>query len=300
MLYGMDKFFQFDHYGRKRQLKIESIEVKLRHRPSRTMARFPILMYHRIVSEKCPVPGADAEEARYAVSLDEFEWQMDRIVRSGRRGVSMRLVHDSLESGGRMPDDWVALTFDDGNLSDYVHALPLFGELEFTATFFVGGDRVGVGGGLEPEMLARMAAGGMDIGSHGMTHRFLTTLGADEEEEELSRSKELLESATGGDVLFFAPPGGRIGNRGMEALRRLEYRAVCTSVFGFNPCSGPRFEYRRIPVTAATSRSLFGRFVEAEVPKLLPYYARDRALRLAKKALGETGYRRLRSLGVGS
>jgi peptidoglycan/xylan/chitin deacetylase (PgdA/CDA1 family) len=264
------------------------------------MARFPILMYHRIISEECPVPGGDPEEARYGVELDEFRWQMDRIARSGRRGVSMKVAHDLLESGGRVPSEWVVLTFDDGNRSDYVHALPIFKQFEFTATFFVGGNRLGIDGGVEPGMLAQMAADGMDIGSHGMTHRFLNTLDAEAEEEELSRSKSLLEGATGGEVLFFAPPGGRIGRRGIDTLRRLSYRAVCTSVFGFNSSAGPRFEYRRIPVTATTTRARFGQFVDSAAPQLLPLYVRDRALRLAKKALGETGYRRLRSLGMGS
>ena len=257
-------------------------------------------MYHRIVSEECPVPGGDPEEARYAVELDEFRWQMDRIARSGRRGVSMRVAHGSLEREGQVPSEWVVLTFDDGNRSDFVHALPIFKQFDFTATFFVGGDRLGIDGGVQPGMLERMAADGMDIGSHGMTHRFLNTLTAGEEEEELSRSKALLESASGSEVLFFAPPGGRIGRRGIDALRRLSYSAVCTSVFGFNAAAGAKFEYRRIPVTAATTRDRFGQFVDCAAPQLLSLYLRDRALRLAKKALGETGYRRVRSLGVGS
>ena len=159
---------------------------------------------------------------------------------------------------------------------------------------------MGAVGGVEPGLLSQMTAEGMDIGSHGMTHRFLTTLGAEEEEDEIRRSKDLLEGAIGGDVMFFAPPGGRIGRRGIATLRELSYRAVCTSVFGFNPCAGRRFEYRRIPVTGTTTHTLFGDFVDAAAPRLLPLYARDRALRMARRALGESGYRRLRSLGLGS
>jgi peptidoglycan/xylan/chitin deacetylase (PgdA/CDA1 family) len=257
-------------------------------------------MYHRIVSRDCPVPGVDPEESRYAVGDDEFRWQMRRISGSGRRGVSVRMVHESFARGDPVPSSWVVITFDDGNLSDYVHALPWLEELGFSATFFVGSERIGAEGGLEPDMLAQMAARGMDIGSHGVTHRFLTTLSAREEEEEMNGSKQFLERITGGEVLFYAPPGGRIGRRGIATLKRLNFQAVCTSEFGFNACAQRKFAYRRIPVTASTPRARFGDFVEAAVPRLVPLYARDRLLRLAKRVLGEDGYRRIRSMGLGS
>jgi peptidoglycan/xylan/chitin deacetylase (PgdA/CDA1 family) len=257
-------------------------------------------MYHRITSPRCPVPGADPEEARYSVDLEEFCWQVDHIAGSGRRGVSMRMVKDALDGDGRVPADWVVLTFDDGNHSDHEHARPLLRERGFSATFFVGGDRVGVDGGLEPAMIGEMAADGFDIGSHAMTHRFLSGLSGEEEAAELTRSKQLLEELTGGPVDFFAPPGGRIERRGINTLKELSYRAVCTSEFGFNNCVGARYEFPRIPVTAATSRGRFRDIVDASRSRLLPQYAKDRGLRLARRILGEAGYRRVRALGLRS
>jgi peptidoglycan/xylan/chitin deacetylase (PgdA/CDA1 family) len=257
-------------------------------------------MYHRIVSAECPVPGEDAEEARYAVDLEEFRWQLDRISAAGRRGVSMAAVLDSLESEGAVPPDWVAVTFDDGNRSDFVHALPLLAEHGFSATFFVGSERIGADGGLDPGMLSAMAASGMEIGSHGVTHRFLTTLTAEEEEEELALSRQALEAVAGVEIKTYAPPGGRIGARGIAALKRLSYRAVCTSEFGLNPCRGKRFEFCRVPVTAETGHDRFGASVDASIGRLLPAYARDRVLKLARRVLGESGYRRVRKLGLGS
>jgi peptidoglycan/xylan/chitin deacetylase (PgdA/CDA1 family) len=263
------------------------------------MNRFTVLMYHRIVSGQCPVPGGNAEEARYAVDLETFRWHMDYIADSGRRGVSTRSAQETLAAGGRVPSDWVVVTFDDGNLSDFVHARPLLLERGFRATFFVGGDRLDAEGGLTPDMLSQMAADDLDIGSHGMTHRFLPSLTAEEEEEELRQSKELLERITGGAVDYFAPPGGRIDRRSAVALKRLRYRAVCTSEFGFNDCVGDRFEFRRVPVTAETTRERFRDMVESARLRLLPLYAKDRGLRLARRMLGEAGYRKVRALGLG-
>lgn len=158
---------------------------------------------------------------------------------------------------------------------------------------------MGAEGGLTPDMISQMAAGGLDIGSHGMTHRFLPGLSAEEEEDELRRSKELLERVSGAAVDYFAPPGGRIDRRGMAAAKRMSYRAVCTSEFGFNECVGDRFEFGRIPVTAATSRKRFRNIVGSARFRLLPMYARDKGLRLARQVLGEAGYGRIRALGLG-
>lgn len=264
------------------------------------MGRLPVLMYHRIVSDRCPVPGNDREEGRYAVSLSEFERHVREIVDSGRRAVSVREMYERLRDRGRVPANWVGMTFDDGNLSDYEHARPLLLERGFTGTFFVSVERLGIPGGLERDMVTAMAREGLDIGSHGMTHRFLTGLSADEEAEEMGRSKTLLEEVCGTEVSFYAPPGGRIGRRGVDTLKRLSYRAVCTSVFGFNRTSGDRYEYSRIAITASTSPAVFGKIIGGSVIGLLPLYARDRGLRWARRILGEQAYGRLRSAGLGS
>jgi peptidoglycan/xylan/chitin deacetylase (PgdA/CDA1 family) len=263
------------------------------------MDRFVVLMYHRIVSGDCPVPDGNREEARYAVGLETFRRQMDYIAGSERRGVSARTACEMLSAGRSVPPDWVVVTFDDGNRSDFVHARPLLVEYGFGATFFVGGDRVGTDGELTPEMLAQMAADGLEIGSHGMTHRFLTELSAEGEEEELRLSKELLERISGTAVDHFAPAGGRIGGRGVAALKRLSYRAVFTSEFGFNVCERDRFEFRRIPVMASTSQDRFRDIIEQARFRLLPLYAKDMGLRTARRVLGESGYRRVRAMGLG-
>jgi len=264
------------------------------------MHGFPILMYHRITSDSCPVPDADREEARYAVPLTEFTWQMDWISEMGLRGVSMREAHGELVSGRLVPREWVVLTFDDGNTSDHVHARPLLRERGFSATFFVTGCRIGVVGGLEPGMIRALADDAMDVGSHGMTHRFLTALTPREEFEELARSKQMLEELLGGPVRYFAPPGGRMSDRTASALRRASYQAVCTSEFGLNPRTRLQYTYRRIPVAAATTRVGFRRIVTGDRVHLAPLYLRQRMLRFARGVLGEARYAKLRARGLGS
>ncbi len=255
-------------------------------------------MYHRIVTAACPVPDRDPEETRYAVSGDAFERQLDVLAETGRRGVSMQEIHDRLESGQAVPGDWVGITFDDGNRSDVLVAAPALRAHGFSATFYVCGARVGAEGGLDAGEVRRLVEEGFHVGSHGMTHRFLSALSAPDEAGELSRSRLLLEEITGRVVDHFAPPGGRYGGRTLRTLTGLGYRAVATSDFGFNRCVGARMVYRRIPVSGATTDAVFLRIVEGRAPALWKQYVRHAVLRSARGALGERRYARLRRMGI--
>ena len=261
------------------------------------MNRFPVLMYHRILSEHLPAPAP--EERPWSVTAEAFARQMDRLAESGRVGVSMRDVHGTLASGGRVPPAWVALTFDDGNASDHAVALPALAARGFRATFFVCGERVDAPGGLSREALREMHAAGMHIGSHAMTHRFLITLDAAAERAELARSRELLESVVAAPVDHFAPPGGRWSRRTARTLRELDFAAVSTSAFGYNDAARARFAYRRIPVMLGTPLARFDAIARGSRAPLLPAYARAAALSTLRGVLGERGYARARAARPG-
>ncbi len=254
-------------------------------------------MYHRILSDEQPVD--DADERPWSVALADFVWQMDRIRQTGRVGVSIREVHDALTSRGAVPAEWVAVTFDDGNASDHAHALPVLSARGFRATFFVCGNRVDSGGGLSRTMIRDMVDGEMHIGSHAMTHRFLPSLTADEERAELLESRRMLESIVEGTVDHFAPPGGRWSSRTARTLHDLSYRAVSTSVFGYNGSNRPRFAYRRIPIVRATTHDDFDVILGGDRRRLLRGYARSMALSAIRGVLGEAAYSKLRAARPG-
>ncbi|HEX5131202.1 MAG TPA: polysaccharide deacetylase family protein [Candidatus Krumholzibacteria bacterium] len=259
------------------------------------MRRFPTLMYHRIVSGRHPAP--DPVEAPWSVDLGVFERQMERLHAAGRRGVSMDQVHRTLAGGGRVPPDWVAITFDDGNASDHGHALPVLARHGFAATFFVCGNRVDAATGLSRAEIREMHGAGMHIGSHAMTHRFLTTLDGAAERDELAGSRALLEDIIGAPVDHFAPPGGRWSARTGRVLRELSFAAVSSSAFGYNDAGRASFAYRRIPIVRSTPPARFDAIARGARLPLLPGYARAFTLSLVRGALGESGYARARSMG---
>lgn len=255
---------------------------------------FPILMYHRIRSDRCPVPGDDLEESRYAVELAAYQWQMEYLVSKGYRGISVGHAM-SLWTEGVIPSVRdVVITFDDGNHSDYEHALPVLQEHGFGATFFIGGDRIGVDGGLTEEMIKDMNTRGMEIGSHGMTHRFLSLLNEDEQRSECEQIHETLGRIIAQPIRYFAPPGGRYDALTISILRDLGYRAVCTSRLGYNAPDADPFELRRIPVMRATTPAMFRGIIERSKRVMLPAYARARTLGFMRSLINENLYKKLR------
>ncbi|MDH4037450.1 MAG: polysaccharide deacetylase family protein [Candidatus Krumholzibacteria bacterium] len=261
------------------------------------MSRYPVLMYHRILSDRHPVE--DPEERPWSVTADAFAAQMARLAAAGRIGVSMRRVHETLAAGNAVPAQWVAITFDDGNASDHAHAMPVLASHGFSATFFICGGRVDAAGGLTRTQIREMQTAGMHIGSHAMTHRFLTTLDAAAERAELARSRELLESVAGATVDHFAPPGGRWSPRTERSLRELSFVAVSTSTFGYNASAEVRFAYRRVPVMMTTSSGRFEAIAGGSRARLLPAYLRAAALGAVRGALGEGAYARVRAARSG-
>lgn len=261
------------------------------------MSRFNILMYHRVASAQCPVD--DPEERRYAVSLGDFERQLGRIAELGYRGVSVADVRAARETGTSDTAPWVVVTFDDGNSSDFHHALPLLRDRGFRATFFVTGNRIDAPGGLSRDQIREMHEAGMDIGTHGQTHRFFNTLSRAEQEQELLAPAAALKAITGIQPTHFAPPGGRFNHDTEQLLAGCGYLSMCTSEYGSNNENSSMFRLRRLAVMETTPPHKFDALVVGGAG-LFPGRLRASLLNGLKRLLGERLYKVVRRAGVGN
>lgn len=88
-----------------------------------------LLMYHSIGT-------TDDLEPALCVSKRNFERQLRYITRH-HRVVSLEEAVERMERGAALPDNAVAITFDDGYRDNYEAALPLLQKYGCTATFFV-------------------------------------------------------------------------------------------------------------------------------------------------------------------
>jgi len=126
-------------------------------------------------------------------------------------------------------DPRVRISFDDGNASDAVTALPALLERGLSATFFVLSGRLDEPGSLSREQVLELRDRGMRIGTHGRAHRPWRGLDPAAARAELEGAREEIAELIGRPVEEAALPLGRYDRHLLTDLRRLGYRTVYTS-----------------------------------------------------------------------
>jgi peptidoglycan/xylan/chitin deacetylase (PgdA/CDA1 family) len=188
--------------------------------PGRWADGAPILLYHDIV-ERGAAPGNP-----FTVTADAFALQM-----------SWLAAHFTVVSVGELVSRMTrgtarghaAVTFDDGYRSTVDHALPVLRARSLPATVFVDTGRLNSGGTALTDADVRMlSAGGVEVGSHTVTHPNLVETDDASLRRELSESRERLASLTGTDIVGFAHPFGRYDARVQAAVQSAGYTYACT------------------------------------------------------------------------
>lgn len=117
----------------------------------------------------------------------------------------------------------MALTFDDGPDPEWTpRLLELLARYGAKATFFV----LGQNAARYPDLIARIAAEGHEIGNHTWSHRPLPDLSRAEIAEELARTAAAIGPKA---VPLMRPPYGDFDRRANAVVRRLGYRPVLWS-----------------------------------------------------------------------
>ena len=193
----------------------------------------PILMYHAI--GRFPYdPNEDS------TSPERFQAQMRYLKRRNLRAVSMRELLRALSLDGAK--GLVGLTFDDGYEDLLQTTLPILERLGFSATVFVVGSmpmeinwahQYGANYPM-PQMkllgaegVREVAARGMEVGAHSMSHAKLPGLEPELLEEEVSGSRRVLSEMLDEEVEGFCYPYGSIDASAIQAVRRAGYAYAC-------------------------------------------------------------------------
>lgn len=245
---------------------------------------FLALMYHEIGVPEQPPGDPSPGYLRYVVPVEEFRKQLEILRNERIRGCGItELLDDRAVSGSA-----IAITFDDGCQTDLSVAAPLLQDAKFGATFFVVPGFLGRPGYLTAEGVRTLAEEGFEIGSHGMTHRFLTSLGPRELDEELSTSRRVLGEMTGAEVRHLSCPGGRWSQTVADRALALGYSSVSTSRIGRNDPVRDRDRLARLAVRRGTSSDTFRRRCRGD--GLTRERWRAALFATARRALGDTFY----------
>jgi len=216
----------------------------------------PILTYHKVG----PRPIRVRLKGLY-VSSKLFAAQLAELETAGFRSGSL------CDCSGPLKPRQIVLTFDDGYVKVLQHAIGALAQTQFNAIQFLPVNFLGksnewdvaLGEASEPIMDAPQVrdwlAAGHDIGSHSLTHPFLTRLPPDQAREEIFASKKKLEDLFGRSIEHFCYPYGDWNSVVRDWVMEAGYRTASTTDFGVNTPETSSFALKRI-TARYRSRSL--------------------------------------------
>lgn len=209
------------------------------------------LMYHELELPGRPLCQNEPGYIRYIVHAPDFRAQMQSLKDSGLDGLNVTTALDNADRRG------VVITFDDGCETDLITAAPMLRELCFNATFYVTLGFLEKPGYLSRAQLRQLSDMGLEIGSHSMTHSYLTDLSQEQITYEISASKQELEQITGRTIQHFSCPGGRWDHRVATIARDQGYRSVTTSRMVANSLHSNPYALGRLAILRGTSLASF-------------------------------------------
>ena len=255
----------------------------------------PVWMYHDLADDVDAVP---ADERPYVVSSDAFRAHLRLLADLGIEATRLDVLMDN-GSRRALPQRRCVITFDDGHESNCTRALPALVEAGCSATFFVTVGWIGRARYMSWDQLKSLAAAGMEIGSHSMTHRPPSTLSEAELRAEMTESKQRLEDRLGLPVVTASSPTGFFNPGMIAAARTAGYLALCYGRIAL--WRAPRDAYRipRLPVKRWTTQPELRALAQGRRSLIARLRAEQMVRNGLKTALGVDGYLRLRRTLLG-
>lgn len=214
--------------------------------------RVPILMYHRIAS----VPGE-----RNALPVEKFTEQLNYLQSHGYNTITLADFYNHHLHRNPLPVRSIILTFDDGYEDNYLTALPLLLKRKMKATVFPIVNWIGKENKWENfqhqltrtmnwDQLREWQAAGMEIGSHTLEHPFLTQCDESGLEQELIKSRQVLEEKLGITIDFLCYPYGFFDDNTITVAKKAGYKGAL-AIFDKAPLWNPNlFALARIPISS--------------------------------------------------
>lgn len=255
--------------------------------PSQTNFRIPVLAYHRVI--RTSGNRNHHVYSPYALPQSQFSKQMQYLVENGFRAVTLGELLANPDSAEKR----VIISFDDGYLDNYTSAFPILKEMGLKATFFVIVNRIGSKHFMSWHHLRKMLESNMEIQSHTLSHKSLSSLKREDLLNEVLNSKITLENELGSKVRFISFPHGMYNKKVLQACKMASYVGCCNSDFGyFNP---GQYSYliNRFMVKQSYDFNTFTNMVNADWRFVMKFGSLIRAKRTINQFIGFGIYHRL-------
>jgi peptidoglycan/xylan/chitin deacetylase (PgdA/CDA1 family) len=238
----------------------------------------PVLLYHS-------VSDRPSQDEHFAVSAAMFEAHADAIQASGRVTVGITELASALRHERQLPERVAAITFDDGFADNYQAALSL-AERGLRSTLYITTGALGTAHRLTHPQVAELARmTGVEVGAHGVRHRYLDELRRSEIRDEVDSSKRELEDLIQGPVRSFAYPHGAYDAGVRQAVIDAGYHSAAAVKNAVSHLGDDPFAIARWTVTVETTTARVAEILDGcRVPRAWPgERARTRAYRRARR-----------------
>lgn len=220
----------------------------------------PILMYH-VISKAKP----DATYPDLWVDPRTFADQIRALRRAGWEAVTMGQLWSAWHGSGQLPRKPIVISFDDGYLSHYTHALPVLRAAGWPGVLNLKLGNVG-NDGIPAWMVRRLIRAGWEIDSHTISHPDLPSTGDAALRSELVGSRDRIEKQFGVRPWFFCYPAGKFDARVERAVAAAGYLAATTVEPGWAKRRDDRFALPRVRVNSTDGAASLLAKIEASRP----------------------------------
>ncbi|HWQ91452.1 MAG TPA: polysaccharide deacetylase family protein [Clostridia bacterium] len=234
----------------------------------------PILMYHKLG----PRPRGVRQKGLY-VSTELFSRQMAELRAAGFAPLPL----SDLAMAKRNPHP-IVITFDDGCENVLRHGTACLRDNGFYALQFLVAHRLGqtndwdAAAGevaerlMNPSQVREWLAAGNEIGSHTLTHPWLTRLSLAQAREEIVASKRSLEDTFGMPIRHFCYPYGNMNQAVRDLVAEAGYTTACTTEPGMNTSETDPFRLKRFTARypSRNLKAMWTRWRAALFPQAVP------------------------------
>jgi len=192
---------------------------------------FQCLLYHGLYRDLSEIRGKPRREY---LSVEDFKAQVRWMIETGHALLSLARCRKLCDEGS-LPPRAVCVTFDDGKRSDLTLAAPVLVREGCEATFFIVRGWIGHPESMALDQVKELSRiPGMEVGSHSLTHPFLSEMEVEGLVRETSGSRKFLEDLLGLSVESFSYPFGDASPAVVTAVKQAGYRIGCSTLRGRN------------------------------------------------------------------
>ena len=218
----------------------------------------PILLYHYVEINK---DLGDTIRHSLTVSPYWFKEQAKYLVENNYTTITIEDLAYALEGRKDLPLKPVILTFDDGYRDFYTDVYPILKKYNLKATNFVFPNVLDKKNNMDTWMVKEISNSGLvTIGSHTLSHAYLSKLQQSLAQKEIFESKIVLEQIIEKPVNVFAYPYGAFDKAAVELVQKAGFVAAVSTIKGNNQSLNSLFNLSRIRV---------GNFAGEQFKKLL-------------------------------